>query len=180
MKKKEGNAVLYMLVGFLALFVVSIVCLTVMSLKKGALQSQKIENVVKQSVLAAAVYDTNIYGTNHSIVITDVNNSYNKFLKTLKESMSLDSDMDSRENGKINIDKFIIYNVTGNDVEVITKGDIGESKILYKNQKGIIKTPRNDVVDKTMIYSRIKFKIVVMGEEIKEAYKDATIGVVNN
>lgn len=180
MKKKDGNAVLFMLVGFLALFVVSIGSLTVMSLKKGALQSQKIENIVKQAVLSAAVYDTNVYGTNHSIVITDIDNSYNKFLRTLKESMRLTSEMNSKDNGKVSIDKFIIYNVTGNDVEVITKGDIGESKVLYKNQKGVMKTPRNDVVDKTMIYSRIKFKVVVMGEEIKEAYKDATIGVVNN
>lgn len=184
MKKKKGHAAVYVSVGILALGLISLIASTVLTLQKSDLQSQKIQNVLKHATLAAAIYDTKQYGTDHSIVITDVNTSYNEFLKSLKESMYLDDNMNSLDKGytkgKVKVEKFIIYNVKGNDVEVITKGSIGESKVLYKDQKGKIKTPGDIIVDKTMIYSKINFTITILGEDIEDANKDVTIGVVNS
>ena len=184
MKKKKGHISVYLAVGISVFGLISLIASAVLSLQKAGLQSQKIGNVVKHATLAAAIYDTNLYGTDHSIVITDDIKSYNAFIKSLKESMYLDGSMNSLDKGytkgKVKVNKFIIYNVKGNDVEVITKGDIGESKILYRDQKGVMRTPTNVIVDKTMIYSRIDFTVNIMGEDIQDSYKDATIGVVNN
>lgn len=182
MKKKKGNAIpVVLFIGSMVLLLVSFLTRLSMEYRVASIQDNRIENALKVSALSGLLYDLNIYGTSHKIIITDSERSYNEFLTSLKTNLKLNDSLNpnSIENyikSQVNIEKYIIYNVDGNNVEVITKGDIGESQIVYTNQLGNIKTPEGITVENTSIYVQIKFTVEIMGENI-EAVEYKTVGL---
>ncbi|MCR4617223.1 MAG: hypothetical protein K5669_03420 [Lachnospiraceae bacterium] len=152
---------------FLILFMIVVI---VFVLNVGAYKSlsDKLEDALAESSLAASVIDIERYGTDHSLIISDVAGAYQKYLDTLKINLNLTGNTPSGEffGGDITIEDFRIYNCVKDSVTEVCVKD----GTVYAKNKGIIgemRAPNGQVVVNTGIYSEISFpindKLLVIG-----------------
>ncbi len=178
MKKKEGN-ILYPTVGFFIILMCTI--LVLYGSKKEEISSTKrmIDDGQLASNLSAATINLEEYGATSTIVNTDFNNSYNEFLRALKNNLRLDNSFNPLNtnsngiNGKVNIESFIIYNVIGNDIEVNKCDSVGNiTKDIITSGLGSSKTPNGVLIESTTVYSKISFPL--------KGYLNSDSIIVNN
>lgn len=157
MKKQEG-----VIEVFVGMFIISIT-LIMISANSNLKSIKSINNFVSNGLissnLASDIIDLDEFGKSRTIKISDPNKSFSLFEKTLRENLKLD---DKNENklidNNINIDNFTIYNVKGNDIEVIQMKPIYSKYIV---SGGVNKTysPDGVLISSTSVYSKVSYKV---------------------
>lgn len=134
--------------------------------------------------LSSALVDLNVYGTSNAIVCNNVRNSYSKFISGLKTNFELNNELNSTHDkikGAVKVEKYILYNVKGNDVEVNEVDSIGNiTTNIVSNGKGVTRTPKGELVESTTVYGEISFEINGIGEILEFPVKvKSTVDVVD-
>lgn len=168
MKKKDGSIVVEVTIIFM-LMMIMILIIYCVSLGQVKAESEMVNDDIAASELAAFKnIDNDVLGKSNNlneIIITNYQETFDTFQSYLKENLNINDEFmpNSKANfikSKVQIVDFRIYNVRGNDVEVITYNN-GSFTIddTNKNKKGTIKTPKGYTVDYTTIYAKIGFDI---------------------
>lgn len=175
-RKKKGS-ILPMIGGFLFIFVI-LVFLTC-GLRKNITYStvNRVDDGLKGAVLSGATADLKAYGLNHDIVVTDTDGSYARFLDCFKTNLGLADDFSAPQSSvissNITIDEYTIYNVRGNDIEIVSYSSNGV-KSVQTGTVGSVETPNHVKVTTSTIYSAITFS--VHGLVSKTSFLGKTIG----
>lgn len=106
-----------------------------------------------------------------NIIITDCNMAFYTFKKHLRINFDLDSNDNPLDNSyiksKITINNFIIYNVSGEDVIILTyipEANNFQIDMRY-GEKGEIRTPKGTIVSETTVHSSISFDIGILNQK---------------
>ncbi len=121
--------------------------------------SDKLEDALAASGLAASLVDIRQYGTDHSIVISDAENAFEKYGETLSVNLGLNEGGHAGSGlieGDVNIVDFRIYNVRGDTVSEIKVSDAGITDLGVK-PLGEMRAPNGQIIELTGIYSEISF-----------------------
>lgn len=121
-----------------------------------------LEDALAVSNLAAAVPDVGEYGASRRVRIGDVREAYSRYEAALKENLGLN---DSREafntaliDGTVIIEQFIVYNV---DEDQVVISYVSEQGVVREERDvvGNVRTPDDNPVTHTGIYSEISFQV---------------------
>jgi hypothetical protein len=120
------------------------------------------EDALAASNLAAALIDIEEYGVSNKIIIDKPVEKYEIYKSALKENLGLNDEWECPDNelisGKVNIERFIIYNVTDDSVTII---EIDEDGYIYESSgtAGNVTAPNGVAVEATGVYSEISFPV---------------------
>ncbi|MFI3238270.1 MAG: hypothetical protein R3Y47_09645 [Lachnospiraceae bacterium] len=180
MKKRSGQ--LEMPLCVFAIIIVLVLLFQILNTLQFRLIRTTVEDGLVFSNLAAAVIDLEEYGKSNRIIISDTSKSYEIFKVSFKENMNLDTSF--RPNNtvlfedEVKIVCFMIYNVMGNDIEVITQNEAGSYSQFYGDSLGSLTAPNGRVIESTSIYSAITFEVEVFDGVFIEASGSKLIDVV--
>ena len=185
LNKKDGSIMDFIIpLGFLILLCVVINYLLVD--RHITIARDDIEDSLVSATLAAATFNTELYGTSKDIVITDNIQAFNNFKKSLKENLELNDSMvplksNSAIKSEVILKNFIIYNVVGNDVKEINRSETGNiTEINHANGKGVVTTPKGEYIKNTTVYTKIEFAVgEFMGISKNDAIKDCTVDLTD-
>lgn len=170
MNKKEGSAVVEATVIF---SITMILILVIFTITIGIVQNQSemVSDDLLSSELAAYKHiNKKELGASQNIDIVIINehkNAFDTFKEYLKVNLGLNelfvaANEHNFIKGKVDILLFKIYNVKGNDIEIITYTSDSVTIKSEPNGLGKIETPKGNVVMNTTIYSEIGFYIKPM------------------
>ncbi len=123
--------------------------------------SDAIEDALAASGLAAALVDVERYGIDHTLLISDPDNSYQKYVEALNVNLAAEGSSFRQKRaieGPVKIEQFRIYNVEGNKVSEIYMDDSGRWK-KKEGKLGIMEAPNGQVIQNTGIYGEIAFDL---------------------
>jgi len=123
--------------------------------------SDAIEDALAASGLAAALVDVERYGIDHTLLISDPDNSYQKYVEALNVNLAAEGSSFRRKRaieGPVKIEQFRIYNVEGDKVSEIYMDDSGRWK-KKEGKLGIMEAPNGQVIQNTGIYGEIAFDL---------------------
>lgn len=140
------------------------------------------EDALAASNLASAVVDIEAYGSNHEIYIAAPAEAFEIYKKALKLNLQLDDSWECAQKdlitGRVEILRYIIYNVRGQDIMVHCFGTEGVSVYEEKGGLGSVRTPDGTLVESTTVYSRIGFPVEgILGVSVY-AEKDKSVDIV--
>ncbi|NLK12968.1 MAG: hypothetical protein GX312_05165 [Candidatus Phytoplasma sp.] len=166
------------------MFVVLTVLLVLfsMTLKEISFTKTLVEDGLMASNLASAVIDIDEYGTTNNIVITDTIHAYTVFLNALKDNLGLDNNLKPYNDRVIvepvEVEKYIIYNVVGNDVHVTEyRYGVKQAEITHTGAAGKMYTPDSVLITDTTIYSKIKLKLNGLLDSIVNVTKEKSVDI---
>lgn len=141
--------------------------------------SDKLEDTLSSSGLAAALIDIETYGINHELIIKDVERSYEIYEETLKTNLNIldrQTAHNSLISGPVIIDCFRIYNVSDDLVTevVMSEGNVSETNTGVLGQ---MRAPNNQLIESTGIYSEISFPVRAFGGATYVARKSKLVEV---
>ena len=123
--------------------------------------SDAIEDALAASGLAAALVDVERYGIDHTLLISDPDNSYQKYVEALNVNLAAEGSSFRQKRaieGPVKIEQFRIYNVEGDKVSEIYMDDSGRWK-KKEGKLGIMEAPNGQVIQNTGIYGEIAFDL---------------------
>lgn len=123
------------------------------------------EDALAAGGLAAALIDIQRYGEDHVIRIKDANESYKIYCRTVLQNIGAES-FETQENvpvrfdicGPLTVEKFYIYNVENDNVEIIEVKEDGSISMGY-SRLGEAMAPNGQMIKATGIYSELSFKV---------------------
>lgn len=189
LKKKKG-AFISAVFGILILFLLFILFEFIVSKQAIISESETVHDALVVSNLAALGsknLDLDLLAQYPDVVeIKDPGIVLQTFEKHIRNNLKLDDSYKpvarSFIKSKVDIKEFIIYNVNAetNDVVVykLNKETMMFSKEDHPNGKGIIKTPKGNVVNKTTIHSTIDFDINIIFGQIKNVQVSEDNGIL--
>ena len=143
--------------------------------------SQYMEDALAASNLAAAVIDVEEYGISHKLRIDDPDEAYSRYLRAVRENLSLNNlwECGNREliSGPVHIENFTVYNVSGSEVEVCSFSGSGTILHWY-GVLGQETAPNGMKVENTGIYSEISYQIKGIFGIVVTARKGKLVDVV--
>ena len=145
--------------GLFSLMFVLVLMVSVLKIAAYKAASDRLEDSLAASGLAASLIDIRQYGTDHSIIISDMEDAFAKYRETLEINLGLTNGVASGSSyieGPVSIDVFRIYNVSGPLVTETAVSDEGVRQIS-EGVLGEMKAPNGQIVEKTGIYSEISF-----------------------
>lgn len=146
--------------GFL-LFLGVLLC-ACMQLEVFRASSQYMEDALAASNLAAAVIDVEEYGISHAIRIADPQKAFSLYRTAVKGNLNLNDEWECPGKGLISgpvrVERFIVYNVRQNAVEVSSFAADG-SVSFRRGQAGQETAPNGIPVESTGIYSEISYTV---------------------
>ncbi|MGN0401886.1 MAG: hypothetical protein ACI4HQ_06445 [Acetatifactor sp.] len=120
--------------------------------------SQYMEDALAASNLAAAVIDIEEYGISHVLRVEAPEDAYNRYQMALRVNLGLDEQGNCANKdlveGPVKTERFIVYNVNGNQVEIYEFNQHGIPK-LQRGELGMVFAPGGEAVEATGIYSEI-------------------------
>lgn len=145
--------------------------------------SRYMEDALAASNLAAAVIDVEEYGISHSIRIDSPEEAYLRYQWALKGNLGLNAkwECENREmiSGPVSIEKFIVYNVIGGDVEAYSYDKSGPVS-CWSGSLGQETAPNGIQIEHTGVYSEISYQIKgLFGIEVT-ARKGKLVDVAEN
>lgn len=145
--------------------------------------SRYMEDALAASNLAAAVIDVEEYGISHSLRIDSPEEAYLRYQWALKGNLGLNAEWEceNREmiSGPVGIEKFIVYNVIGGDVEAYSYDRSGPVS-CWSGSLGQETAPNGIQIEHTGIYSEISYRIKgLFGIEVT-ARKGKLVDVAEN
>lgn len=146
--------------------------------------STYVEDSLAASNLASAVIDIQEYGRTHNIIIAEPYHAYEIYQKALKDNLVLNDNWEcpgkAAITGRIEILSYIIYNITGNKVDIYSYGKDGTGHSTILNGLGTVKAPNGQTIQSTSVYSKVAFPVDgIMGVHV-DAKKDKLVDVVDN
>lgn len=123
--------------------------------------SDKMEDALAASGLAACVIDIKKYGKDHTVIIADPEDAFEKYKETLEVNLNLLGNIpgaDSLIDGPVKIDTFRVYNCEAGKVTEYIYNDevyVGENV----GTMGSVKAPNGQLVTETGVYSEISFPV---------------------
>lgn len=171
MKKKKGNLIIQVSTIFL-FYILFIVCMFAFTKYKISAESEIVGDALVLSNLAALTIknlDIDLLSQDPSkdiVILKDSNEALKTFQRHLKYNLGLDENYAPKNSissikGKVDIKRFTIYNVQGNDVAVyeLNPTILNSSVKNYPNGKGNIYTPKGTKVEASTIHSQIGFTL---------------------
>lgn len=171
MKKKKGNLIIQ--VSAISLFyILFIVCMFAFTKYKISAESEIVGDALVSSNLAVLTtknLDIDLLSQDPSkdiVIVKDSNEALKTFQRHLKYNLGLDEDYLPKNSissmkGKVDIKRFIIYNVQGSNVTVyeLNPATLNFTVTNYPNGKGNIYTPKGTKVEASTIHSQIGFTL---------------------
>jgi len=146
---------------FLILFITVIMCAGI-QVETYRAASLYMEDALAASNLASALIDVEEYGISRNIVINNPESHFEIYKDALKENLGLNEEWESKNtelfSGKISIEEYIIYNVSGDNVEILKVNNEGSVSAQYCGT-GEAVAPNGVPVEATGVYSEISFPI---------------------
>lgn len=171
MKKKKGNLIIQVSAIFL-FYILFIVCMFAFTKYRISAESEIVSDALVSSNLAALTIknlDIDLLSQDPSkdiVILKDPNEVLKTFQRHLKYNLGLDENYAPKNSissikGKVDIKRFSIYNVQGNDVTVyeLNPTILNFSVKNYPNGKGNIYTPKGTKVEASTIHSQIGFTL---------------------
>lgn len=156
MKKNKGS--ISYVVATIIITTIALLIATSFKMKKIEMIHNFVSNGLVSANLASDVINLDKFGLDRKINISNINNSYDLFYKALRINLGLDKKTDRIVDNKVNVDNFTIYNVVGNDVDVIQVKPVYKEKLI-KDGVGNIKTPNDIKIKATSVYSKVSYKV---------------------
>ncbi len=170
--------------GMYALAFVMIMAMVSLQIMQYKADSDIAEDALTASALAALDVDPYAYGRLHSIVIDDPENARQIFEEALRDNMKLNDRFEPADAnssyvcGRVSIDDFRVYLVSGDEVTEYNVGISGTSSGhgIY----GEMKTPSGKEIRSAGVYAAISFDASgFMGVKVR-AQKDTYVEVMAN
>lgn len=180
MKKRAGH--IKNMIPFFLLLSVLILMSYDMQKRQYHATSTSTEDALAASNLASAMVDIREYGLSHNLVITDTDRAYEIYREALQYNLNLDSNWEHPNkkmiSGKVDVVDYIVYSVSGNDVDVSCYGE-NPYTTSYKDGLGSVTAPNGQKIESTSIYSKITFPVDGIWDIHTIAVKDKLVDVVN-
>lgn len=124
--------------------------------------AQYLEDALALSNLASAVIDIREYGSTHKVIIRDQEQAYARYCSAVRENLGLNENYEAAGHklisGKVEIQNYIIYNVTETKVQVWERN--GDGQILeWEGSLGEVRTPEGQTIENTGVYSKITYPL---------------------
>lgn len=182
LKKKKGS--IEMFISSTIFIIIALVVVMVVRLKVIKTTKSYVEDGLVASNLAAATIDLKEYGTTNNIINNDFEKSFNDYSTALKENLNLDSNFYPKNkiliNSEIKIVNFTIYNVVGNNIEMIKRESNGSiTRQSYPGKVGIMKAPNGAIINSTMVYSKIGFELKGYFNDTHYVYKENSVDITD-
>lgn len=159
--KAESGQVSWVLGLFLILFLAILLCMQ-LQLAAYRASAQYLEDALALSDLASAVIDIREYGSTHKVLITDQEQAYVRYCAAVRENLGLDENYEAAGHklisGRVEIQNYIIYNVTGTKVQVWERSGDGQTR-EWQGGLGEVRTPKGQIIETTGIYSEITYPV---------------------
>lgn len=143
--------------------------------------SQYMEDALAASNLAAAVVDVEVYGISHDLLIASPEDAFVLYCAAIKGNLNLDDAWECPNKGLISgpvcVERFIVYNVVQNTVEVSCVNADG-SVSCWQGIPGQETAPNGISVEHTGIYSEISYQIKGVFGIVVPAVKGKLVDVV--
>lgn len=141
-----------------------------------------VEDALAASNLASALIDVEEYGRNHNVRIGDTRNAFRVYRDALYYNLALDEEgYSAREEllaGRVELLEYIVYNVSGQQVQITVYDGEGNCLRQEESQPGNVRTPDGVLVEHTTIYSRVGFQVSgLMGRSI-DVEKEKSVDIV--
>jgi len=123
--------------------------------------SDAIEDALAASGLAAALVDVERYGIDHTLLISDPDNSYRKYVEALNVNLAAEGSSFRQKRaieGPVRIEQFRIYNVEGDKVSEIYMNDSGNWEVT-EGLLGSMEAPNGQIIQNTGVYGEIAFDL---------------------
>lgn len=145
--------------------------------------SRYLEDALALSNLASAVADVREYGVSHRLRIQDPGQAYLRYQEAVKGNLNLNEKWEcpAREliSGPVKIKRYIVYNVSGNDVEVSHFDENGLMSVFH-GTLGALTAPNGVLVESTGVYSEIGYRLKGLFGVTVEACKGKLADIVSN
>jgi hypothetical protein len=163
------------------LMVLSFACMQLLVFRNLKLRT---EDALAASTLACALIDVEEYGISHLLLIPSPEETFDTYRQALRNNLRLNEKWESEEAdgiaGSVTVWEFIIYQVRGEDVEVIYFGESGSGSYTQVGGLGQIRMPDETLVESTSIYSRIGYPVEGFLGIKFYAWTDIGVDIVSN
>lgn len=180
MKKDEGQ--IELVTGMFFLLFLVIFSAVQIQLLQFLTTSLYMEDALAASNLASAVIDSQKYGMTHEIIIGSAEEAYRVYETALKDNLNLDDGWEcpnkSVIGGRVEILNYIVYNVSGRDVEISRFDREGKQVVTVTDGLGVVKAPNGVRIEATSIYSEIGFPVSGILGVRADAQKGKLVDVV--
>ena len=143
--------------------------------------SAGVEDALAASNLASAIIDWEEYGKNHTIMIANTRRAFERFRDALIVNLNLDEQLNTtKHNGiysQVAILKYIVYNVSGENIEIWEMDGYGNVMIQRNGKLGEVFTPDMVKVEGTTIYSKVGFWVEGLMEQQIYAQKEKSVDI---
>ena len=148
--------------GFFSMLFLAILLIAQFQVESYRASALYMEDALAASNLASAVIDIEEFGTTGKILISEPLKAYEIYINALKGNLGLDENFECENkaivSGKVVVERYIIYNVTDDSVEVIEVKEDLQLTYTYENL-GEIFAPNGVKVESTGVYSEISFPV---------------------
>lgn len=179
-KKERGQ--IDVIMGMFYLLIVFIIVLFAFRMTQYMIISAVVEDALAASNLASAVIDVEEYGKSHTISIQDPENAFLLYREALCHNLKLDEYLNTTNAeilaSKVNIEEYIVYNVSGDLVEIYVIDESGQIQECGTGKTSEVFTPDHVPVESTTIYSRVTFGVKGLWNQIIPAMKEKSIDIV--
>ena len=121
--------------------------------------SDTMEDALAASGLASALIDIERYGAVRELVISDSEGAYSIYRNALAENLGIDGGViGSTDEARVKIEKYILYNVLQDTVQVVEVDDRGVISETV-DSLGSVTAPNGEIIRATGVYSEISFYV---------------------
>ena len=181
-RKKDSGQVEWVS-GLFFLLVLATVMYTRLQIASWSSTAVYLEDALAASNLASALIDVEEYGRTHKVWISDEQRAFAIYREAVRANLGLDEQWKCMNEGLITgpveIANYTIYNVDGQQVEVVRMGGEGEVLERRVSALGTVTAPDGSPVEYTGIYSELKFSVYGFPGMLVEARKGKLVDIVS-
>ena len=183
MKSKKDKGAIEYSISIILVMVSVLVLLLCFCVRRARVEKVYIQDAQATANLAAAVIDTDIYGEKELLTISDPDEAYERFKRSLKINLNLDDSFMPvstvfMEN-PVKILEFHIYNVGEDDITHIRYDEFGARSVETLGLFGVY-TPDGTEVESTTVYSKIEFDVKGFLDQQYRMTMENSVDVIRN
>ncbi len=171
-----------MVVGMFYVLLTLVIILFGFRITQYMLISDTVEDALAASNLASAVIDIREFGKSHKVQIQDPENAFLLYREALCHNLLLDEYLNTTNQevlaSKVEIEEYIVYNVSDAVVEIYVLDESGQIKKYDTAAPGQVYTPDGVCVEATTVYSRISFQVNGLFDQKIGASKEKSVDIV--
>ena len=178
--KTETGQIHWVLSLFFCLFLGVFLC-SFFQMESYKMSSAYLEDALAASNLASAVMDVREYGISGRIWIADAEEAYGRYQEAVKGNLNLNENWECPNKnlitGSVQIQEYIIYDVSGNDVFVSRFDESGGLTQEWESMD-TVRTPDGKGIESTGVYSRITYMVEGIWGMVIQAEKGKLVDIV--